>query len=185
MNVRSCVVSFLKHLLCLLCGWVSRQWRNSKSHCCWVRWQSPCAVKSQSVVEHVLLETCNFNGMFWVLLRCSAKLFLLSFVGSAITGPVTKECADLWPRIASNAGSIAWVQMWLASFNKILKVHMSMMRQPTEMRCMLWQAGARKTTSHSTSAKLRSLRWISGDRRENTPSSLTGPLWNVSAALSF
>ena len=25
---------------------------------------------------------------------------------SAITGPVGKECADLWPRIASNAGSI-------------------------------------------------------------------------------
>ncbi|XP_033127359.1 60S ribosomal protein L23 [Anneissia japonica] len=27
--------------------------------------------------------------------------------GSAITGPVCKECADMWPRIASNAGSIA------------------------------------------------------------------------------
>ena len=26
--------------------------------------------------------------------------------GSAITGPVAKECADLWPRISSNAGSI-------------------------------------------------------------------------------
>merc|ERR1711890_32832 len=25
---------------------------------------------------------------------------------SAITGPVAKECADLWPRIASNASSI-------------------------------------------------------------------------------
>merc|ERR1719238_427894 len=24
--------------------------------------------------------------------------------GSAITGPVAKECADMWPRIASNAG---------------------------------------------------------------------------------
>ena len=28
--------------------------------------------------------------------------------GSAITGPVAKECADLWPRIASNAGNIAF-----------------------------------------------------------------------------
>ena len=27
--------------------------------------------------------------------------------GSAITGPVAKECADLWPRIASNASSIS------------------------------------------------------------------------------
>ena len=26
--------------------------------------------------------------------------------GSAITGPVAKECADLWPRIASNASAI-------------------------------------------------------------------------------
>ncbi|KAJ1934249.1 60S ribosomal protein L23, partial [Kickxella alabastrina] len=27
--------------------------------------------------------------------------------GSAITGPVGKECADLWPRIASNSGTVA------------------------------------------------------------------------------
>lgn len=27
--------------------------------------------------------------------------------GSTITGPVAKECADNWPRIASNAGSVA------------------------------------------------------------------------------
>ena len=26
--------------------------------------------------------------------------------GSAITGPVAKECAELWPRIAANSGSI-------------------------------------------------------------------------------
>ncbi|KAL5110768.1 60S ribosomal protein L23 [Taenia crassiceps] len=26
--------------------------------------------------------------------------------GSAITGPVAKECADMWPKIASSAGSI-------------------------------------------------------------------------------
>jgi len=26
--------------------------------------------------------------------------------GSAISGPVAKECADLWPRIASNAGTV-------------------------------------------------------------------------------
>ena len=28
--------------------------------------------------------------------------------GSAITGPVGKECADVWPKIASNAGSVIW-----------------------------------------------------------------------------
>jgi large subunit ribosomal protein L23e len=26
--------------------------------------------------------------------------------GSAVTGPVAKECADLWPRIASAAGTV-------------------------------------------------------------------------------
>ena len=26
--------------------------------------------------------------------------------GSGITGPVAKECSDLWPKIAGNAGSI-------------------------------------------------------------------------------
>lgn len=29
-----------------------------------------------------------------------------AFVGSAITGPIGKECADLWPRIASAANAI-------------------------------------------------------------------------------
>lgn len=27
--------------------------------------------------------------------------------GSSITGPVAKECAELWPRVASNASSVA------------------------------------------------------------------------------
>lgn len=26
--------------------------------------------------------------------------------GSQITGPVAKECADIWPKVASNAGSV-------------------------------------------------------------------------------
>ena len=26
--------------------------------------------------------------------------------GSAVSGPVAKECADMWPRVASNSGSI-------------------------------------------------------------------------------
>ena len=28
--------------------------------------------------------------------------------GSAVTGPVAKECADLWPRIASHSGTVVW-----------------------------------------------------------------------------
>eukprot|EP00993_Chasmostoma_nieuportense_P005534 NODE_6157_length_565_cov_326.525114_g5992_i0.p1 GENE.NODE_6157_length_565_cov_326.525114_g5992_i0~~NODE_6157_length_565_cov_326.525114_g5992_i0.p1 ORF type:complete len:141 (-),score=17.04 NODE_6157_length_565_cov_326.525114_g5992_i0:58-480(-) len=26
--------------------------------------------------------------------------------GSAVTGPVAKECADMWPRVASNSGTV-------------------------------------------------------------------------------
>jgi len=41
------------------------------------------------------------------LLCTGSDLFPVCFVtGSAITGPVAKECADLWPRIASAANSI-------------------------------------------------------------------------------
>ena len=29
------------------------------------------------------------------------------FIGSAITGPVARECADLWPKIASLAQCVA------------------------------------------------------------------------------
>ena len=36
-----------------------------------------------------------------VLIGCRAVI-----VGSAITGPIGKECADLWPRIASAANAI-------------------------------------------------------------------------------
>lgn len=41
------------------------------------------------------------NSFSW-----SIKNVVVSSTGSAITGPVAKECADLWPRIASAAGTI-------------------------------------------------------------------------------
>ena len=30
--------------------------------------------------------------------------------GSGVTGPVAKESADMWPRIAANAGTVVWGQ---------------------------------------------------------------------------
>lgn len=33
-----------------------------------------------------------------------AEVFQSADAGFTFTGPVAKECADLWPRIASNAG---------------------------------------------------------------------------------
>ncbi|XP_075388907.1 large ribosomal subunit protein uL14-like [Tenrec ecaudatus] len=44
----------------------------------------------------------SFEDNAWVIVKNKGEM-----KGSAITGPVAKECADLWPRIASNAGSIA------------------------------------------------------------------------------
>ncbi len=38
---------------------------------------------------------------------CKAESFC-GITGSAITGPIGKECADLWPRIASAANAIVW-----------------------------------------------------------------------------
>jgi len=35
-----------------------------------------------------------------------AQHMVFPFAGSAITGPIGKECADLWPRIASAANAI-------------------------------------------------------------------------------
>lgn len=52
--------------------------------------------KCTGVIESSMLISNNYC----ILLQGEMK-------GSAITGPVAKECADLWPRIASNASSIA------------------------------------------------------------------------------
>mmetsp|Transcript_3485 Transcript_3485/g.9545 ORF Transcript_3485/g.9545 Transcript_3485/m.9545 type:complete len:141 (+) Transcript_3485:88-510(+) len=43
----------------------------------------------------------NFEDSAGVIVNAKGEM-----KGSAITGPVAKECADLWPRIASAAGSI-------------------------------------------------------------------------------
>lgn len=40
------------------------------------------------------------------LLQEIVALFVVVLSGSAITGPIGKECADLWPRIASAANAI-------------------------------------------------------------------------------
>ena len=48
----------------------------------------------------ILQVFCPSDNSFLLPLQGEMK-------GSAITGPVSKECAELWPRIASNAGSIA------------------------------------------------------------------------------
>src|SRR5690349_8213293 len=37
--------------------------------------------------------------------------------GSAITGPVGKECADLWPRIASSSGTVVRIMDCVSYFN--------------------------------------------------------------------
>lgn len=51
------------------------------------------------VQQLVYMKMCNYKqGEF-----PTHSLFCL---GSAITGPIGKECADLWPRIASAANAI-------------------------------------------------------------------------------
>jgi hypothetical protein len=44
--------------------------------------------------------------------------------GSTITGPVAKEAAELWSKVASNAGSVFWFDIFnrinLRSFNYVI-----------------------------------------------------------------
>jgi ribosomal protein L14 len=49
-----------------------------------------------------------FYGCFFVVVVFVLvfNIVLFVIVGSAITGPIGKECADLWPRIASAANAI-------------------------------------------------------------------------------
>ena len=39
--------------------------------------------------------------------------------GSAITGPVGKECADLWPRIASSSGTVVRITDCVSYLNSV------------------------------------------------------------------
>ena len=52
----------------------------------------------------------NFKGLnFFFLFLDNAGVIANpkgELKGSAITGPVAKECADLWPKVAANAGSV-------------------------------------------------------------------------------
>jgi hypothetical protein len=66
------------------------------------------------IVEYYMLFDFFWSGITLSLLIYSfntlqfeLNVVILCVAGSAITGPVAKECADLWPRIASNASSIA------------------------------------------------------------------------------
>jgi large subunit ribosomal protein L7Ae len=44
---------------------------------------------------------CRKMGVPYVIVNNKGEM-----KGSAVAGPVAKECADLWPRVASNSGSI-------------------------------------------------------------------------------
>ena len=49
---------------------------------------------------------CTHLALSGVKSLCCFLMVIVRCAGSAITGPVAKECADLWPRIASAANSI-------------------------------------------------------------------------------
>ena len=73
------------------------------------------------LTQHLVNRICFGGGATTVFMTLSkwlprsrpigfprmTELIVIFVPGSAITGPVAKECADCWPRIASNASSIA------------------------------------------------------------------------------
>ncbi|MBA0821984.1 hypothetical protein Goarm_018807 [Gossypium armourianum] len=65
--------------------------------------------KLQVFNEYLWGSKLQMFMLFLSLFKCFLFLFamvLLLLPGSAITGPIGKECADLWPRIASAANAI-------------------------------------------------------------------------------
>ena len=49
----------------------------------------------------------NKGEMKGITCASTHSIIHINSTGSTVTGPVAKECADLWPRIASNSSSIA------------------------------------------------------------------------------
>ncbi|RVW53592.1 60S ribosomal protein L23 [Vitis vinifera] len=58
----------------------------------------PDDISSRFMAVEVMLQSVNNAG---VIVNPKGEM-----KGSAITGPIGKECADLWPRIASAANAI-------------------------------------------------------------------------------
>ena len=61
-------------------------------------------MKGESCCANTSLPDARYFSV--LLFLTNALVSTLHIAGSAITGPVAKECADLWPRIASAANSI-------------------------------------------------------------------------------
>ena len=64
----------------------------------------PGAVEVRAVLQRLLIVDgvfLYFEDNAGVIVNPKGEM-----KGSAINGPVGKECAELWPRIASNAGTV-------------------------------------------------------------------------------
>nr|TKS12171.1 ribosomal protein L17-like protein [Populus alba] len=72
--------------------------------------------------------------------------------GSAITGPIGKECADLWPRIASAANAIVVVFLCPGAAGTVLKVEGRIMKR---IRFLRWGS---RISSTGSAVKLVSLK---------------------------
>jgi len=70
-------------------------------------WKISCLVRARvHACKHKPLSAeGNLNAIYHCV-DCILSKRTSCYAGSAITGPVAKECADLWPRIASAANSI-------------------------------------------------------------------------------
>jgi hypothetical protein len=66
------------------------------------------------------IRQIKFKGLDLTSYCCPNEvIFSVSCAGSAITGPIGKECADLWPRIASAANAIVWGRDSCASLTSV------------------------------------------------------------------
>lgn len=65
-----------------------------------LQWPAEPACVFFGLHSSAILKMICFCFKIWDCYLCA--------LGSATTGPIRKECADLWPRIASAANAIVW-----------------------------------------------------------------------------
>merc|ERR1711872_936743 len=100
------------HLPCSACRCShqlrGQHWRQEPLHHCRQRYQGSSQQIARSRIWRQRKAIRRKDGVF-IFFEDNAGVIVNNkgeMKGSAILGPVARECADLWPRIASNAGSI-------------------------------------------------------------------------------
>ena len=71
----------------------------------WLSWKHYLQIVKTKIISFFIIVVSNLSKTDNAGVIANPKG---EMKGSQITGPVAKECADIWPKVASNAGSVVW-----------------------------------------------------------------------------